>query len=427
MTEIIRAQVPRGSSGEKDPNDYAKSGKIHVLADAIAERIRQSQRETPNAGKVPSRADLIGTEDELAKASLAPRCIVEAMLFADVAQLVAPGGTGKTTLMLYEAVCIALGRSLYGLRVLSPGWTLFVTAEDRRERLLARLREILARMDLTPEDRALVLRSVVIWDVTGEALKLTHASDGNIRLTSLADDIVAAYKDDPPAVVNFDPLVSFGVSEQAVNDNEQALVTAARRIVRGLDCCVRFVHHTGKANARAATLDQYSGRGGSAMADGSRMTMILQAWKPDEAGSLRPPPGCASDRDSSLTVLARAKISYAPPNLPLIWIKRTGFAFEHFTAIAVPPEQALAARSDQLERFLVSELANGRHYTRTLLEESLDKHGMTKVHLRTAIADLEVSGRVVHADLPEHLKKGGRKTYLHPAETYPQAGGVAEE
>lgn len=82
-------------------------------------------------------------------------------------------------------------------------------------------------------------------------------------LTRLADDLGRAYRDDRPAVVTFDPVVSFGASENAVNDNEQALITSARRIVRTLDYCVRFVHHTGKANTRAATLDQYSsGRGG---------------------------------------------------------------------------------------------------------------------------------------------------------------------
>jgi len=61
-----------------------------------------------------------------------------------VAQVVAPGGTGKTTLLLYEAAMIALGAPLWGLRIEQPGWTLFVTAEDRREHLVAHLREIVA-------------------------------------------------------------------------------------------------------------------------------------------------------------------------------------------------------------------------------------------------------------------------------------------
>ncbi|MEA3641516.1 MAG: DnaB-like helicase N-terminal domain-containing protein, partial [Lamprobacter sp.] len=90
----------------------------------------------------PSRRVLVPSDVEIARATLAPRCIVDRYLYADVAQVVAPGGTGKTTMLLYEAAMIALGTPLWGLRIEQPGWTLFVTAEDRRERLLARLREI---------------------------------------------------------------------------------------------------------------------------------------------------------------------------------------------------------------------------------------------------------------------------------------------
>ncbi|MBK1621641.1 hypothetical protein CKO42_25255 [Lamprobacter modestohalophilus] len=243
----------------------------------------------------PSRRVLIPSDVEIAGAALAPRCIVDRYLYADVAQVVAPGGTGKTTLLLYEAAMIALGAPLWGLRIEQPGWTLFVTAEDRRERLLARLREIVAALELSEVQRRRVFDSVLFWDLCGSSLKLTQLIQGNVVLTRLADDLGRAHRDDRPAVVTFDPLVSFGATEQAVNDNEQALITSARRIVRTLDCCVRFVHHTGQANARATTLGPHSCRGGSALADGSRMTTVLQAWNPDDESHRRPPPGCKPD------------------------------------------------------------------------------------------------------------------------------------
>lgn len=416
MTVITHAKLKRGPNGEKDPNDYARSGNFEALDEAIADAEPVNDPAPKRqAGKPPTREEMAATEEELAAAKLSPRCIVENHTYADVAQLIAPGGTGKTTIIIYEAICIALGRPVWGCRVLNPGWTLFVTSEDRREQLLARKREILATIQLTPSERAVVLRSVLFWDVTGEQLKLIQSEDGNIRLTELAADIVDAYKADPPSVVIFDPLVSFGASEAMVNDNEQGLITAARRIVRGLDCCVRFIHHTGKANARAATLDQYSGRGGSALPDGSRMTSVLQSWTPEDQGTRRPPIGCAVEPGSSLTILARPKLSYSPPNLPDIWIKRTGFAFEHFVAFEVSGEERRRARADQIERYLVSGLAQDRYYTKRALEDLLDDIGMSKAHLRAAVAELVLSGRVdPEADLPAHLKQGSRKTYLHP-------------
>jgi RecA-family ATPase len=283
-------------------------------------------------------------------------------------------------------------------------------------------------MELGPEERATVLHSVCVWDVCGEQVKLVRATDGNILLTELADKIVDAYQDDPPIVVVFDPLVSFGASEGMVNDNEQAIVTAARRIVKGLDCCVRVIHHTGKANARDRTLDQYSGRGGSALADGSRMTTVLQTWSGyDGKSQLQPPAGCTPSPRSSITILSRAKLSYSPPGLPLIWIKRTGYTFEHFVAIPVSPEQARAAKADQLERFLTHQISIDRYHNKTSLESECRVMQMSRQELRDALAELQVSGRVVDEDLPKELKYGNRRTYLRPVHVADPFGEIDAE
>ncbi len=374
--------------------------------------------------RVPLRGQLTITAEELKAASLTPTCIVESHTYADLAQIVASGGTGKTTLVLHELICISLSRPVWGLKVKKPGWSLIVTAEDQRERLVARIREIMDAMDLSPIERKRAMADLAIWDVTGEQIKLTYARDGNLQLTTLADEIVEAYQDDPPVVVLFDPLVSFGVSEERVNDNEQALVTAARRIIRGLGCCVRYVHHTGQAAARSKTIDQYSGRGGSALPDGSRMTFVLQTWEPDD--KLTPPPGCKPDRHSSITILARPKLSYSPPNLPLIWIKRTGFKFEHFVELNVTPEQKTNARIEQLHQFLTFELSQDRRYTKRQLDDCTSKIGMTRAEIREALTELQVSGRVLDQQLPKHLRQGSRKTFLCPSNCAETDGAVGD-
>lgn len=391
------------------------------------ELIRQGRELVGDVEKprVPPRTRLAITADELEGASLTPRCIVESHTYADLAQIVAPGGTGKTTLLLHELICIAIARPVWGLKVKTPGWSLIVTAEDQRERLVARMREIMDAMDLSPLERRRALADMAVWDVTGEQIKLVYAHDGNLQLTTLADEIVEAYRDDPPVVVLFDPLVSFGAAEERVNDNEQALVTAARRIIRGLGCCVRYVHHTGKANARDKALDQYGGRGGSALPDGSRMTFVLQTWEPEDR--LKPPPGCKPERGSSITVLARPKLSYAPPNLPLIWIKRTGFRFEHHVELNVTTEQKAAARAEQMHQFLTFELSQDRRYTRRQLDDCTAKLGMTRAEMREALTELQVSGRVTDADLPKDQRQGSRKTYLCPSNRADLSGAVSDE
>lgn len=390
---------------------------FHLAKESGWRRKGAEARSTPNEKEEPrwppKREALMPTGDEVKNAELAPRCIVTNYLYCDVGQIVSPGGTGKTTMLLHEAVCIALKRPVWGMETLTDGWTLFVTKEDQRERLLARLREIMTAMDLTDAEREKVLRRVIILDVTGaDNKKLLFVEDGNIRRTNVARMIVDAYRDDRPLQIIFDPTVSFGASEGLVNDNEQGLIEVGRYIVNELGCSFRYVHHTGKANARAKESDQYSGRGGSALADGSRMTVVLEAWDRKET----PPMGCAIGRFVSAFKLKRHKVSYAPPNQPVIWIRRDGFAFDAFTEAQQTPDEQREARIDQVERFLTSRLKDGEHHTQnTLIAQKSVMGGIPRDDLREAISTLLARGRVIEKELPKELRHGGRKFYLCPS------------
>lgn len=411
--EILRGVMLRSDAIRTRPSEWQERFQD---IDRQVHTARQFVRPDPlkDPVMVPGRDDLRIFEGELAAANLAPKCIIRDHTYADVAQVVAPGGTGKTTIMLYELMCVILARPVWGLTVENPGWCLVVTAEDQRERLVARLREMMDAQGLSVHERRQVMAGLAIWDVTGEQLALTCNMDGNLMLTPLADSIVERFRDDPPAIVLFDPLVSFGVSEERVNTNEQALITAARRIVKGLGCCVRYIHHTGKANARDKSMDQYSGRGGSALADGSRMTTVLQAWDEDSKNHT-PPAGCKSEKGASIVILSRAKLSYAPPNLPMIWIKRTGYRFEHFYEQKLSAEERSDAEAAQVLRFLTHEVKAGVYHTQKTLEDCKDRVSLRRNELRAAISTLTASGQVVETPLPDHLKQGGRKFYLCPS------------
>ena len=145
--------------------------------------------------------DLRITEDEMQAARITPTCIVDDYLYADVGTLAAPGGTGKTTLVLYEMINIALGRPLYGLEVYKSGICLLITSEDRKEQCAARLREMMSAMKLTDAERQSVLDNVLIWDVTGIQMRLVVNANGNIIPTPLADTVIALFPEQKPAVI----------------------------------------------------------------------------------------------------------------------------------------------------------------------------------------------------------------------------------
>lgn len=356
------------------------------------------------------------SEGELQVANLHPKCIVENYLYADLALMAAAGGTGKTTLLIYEAICIALGQELWGLPVLNPGATLFITAEDSKELILAKFREIVEAMHLSPAARKHVRDQISVWDVSGQIIPLAQLNEaGNIELTPLADNLVAAHKNRGLAQVVFDPAISFGPGERLINDGEQAIVTACRRIIRGLHCVCRILSHTGKANARNGVIDQYASRGGSAFPDGSRMVTILSNARETP---LTPPDDFDLHPHDSGFVLARAKLSYSPPQ-PNIWVRRRDFSYEYVIENPRSKIDLLEHDTKIVDSFIRHELQEGRKHSKNTLETALIRTTkLTRQRVRTARSLLETSGRIRSEVLPEEEKSKGKTGYLNPVDPH---------
>ena len=326
---------------------------------------------------------------------LHPDSIIDNYLYADVGILIAPGGVGKTTLVIYEAICISLGIPLYGRTIGKPGKVLLLSAEDSREQTIARLAKIAESMKLFPEQIEYISNNILIDYVGEEDFRLCKVVGDVVTNSPHVDRLIDAIRPLNPSLLVIDPAVSFGVGESRVNDAEQGLIQAARRIRDTVGCCVRLVHHTGKQNARGKTTDQYSGRGGSAMADGARMVAVLQRMNADEwfkdTGELLP------DNATGL-LLALPKMSYAPAQ-PNIFIERIGFKYRHVAPTILTAEDKRAVIDTQVIEFLHSEEVQGRYHSKSSLEQC-ETLGITRNEKRAVIARLEVSGRIVIAKKP---------------------------
>jgi len=407
MTKITTVIAPCSELGN-DPNDFRDvPDYMEKLAPVESESSGKKQ-----LMPFPPVASLITTEEEMQAAKLAPKCIAKDYIYANLRSVIAAGGTGKTTLCLHESVMISLGRDVWGCKVHNPGWTLFVSAEDERERLIALKRSIIDELELDKKERATAIKSLVFWDVTGKNYRLAEGDDaGGISPSELAQNVINGCKESPPVNVIFDPMISFGVDEGRVNVNEQAIIVAARHIVNGLGCCVTLIHHTGKGNARDKTRDQYSGRGGSALPDGSRMVHVINSQPVDSKDR---PAGC-TQKWGKLTVITRAKMTYSKPGLPDIWIERKNYSFQHHIAISLTAEQKSKAREDQLHRFIESNRNADPpvRFTKSELEGSLEVLGMSRSHLREALAGLTSKRRVELEEVDRAQGAAGRARVVY--------------
>lgn len=359
------------------------------------------------------------TLDELRHAQLTPRVILDSLLYADVRTRISAGGTGKTTVALFEAVTLALGRELWGRMPARQIRTLIVTREDGREILVARLREITYSMQLSAGELEQVLENVQILDLSSVPFRLSRVVEDVVYPHSEnIDRITQMLEAWGPDWIIFDPLVSFGVGESRVNDAEQGLIEAFRILRNRLNCCVEGIHHSGKANAREKSLDQYAGRGGSALSDGCRMVAVMQPLTPAEWYAAT---GTKLDAGESGIVMALPKLSYSKPQEP-IFIRRTGYRFQKEAVMKRSPEQRADAITEQVMQFIRHEFEQGRKYATADLENSTDRMNLSRAQIRSAITALKVSGRVVY-----HEVKGKAGSHYEPVTLAGDTGDTQPE
>jgi RecA-family ATPase len=315
-----------------------------------------------------------------------------------VRSVFAAGGVGKTTLTLYEAVTLALGRPLYRFEPLAPCKTVIITAEDPREILVARLQLIMEGMNLSAIERKQVFERVRVWDVSSCQLRLCEvvndAVDPHLENINLLGGWLLEFK---PDLVVFDPCVSFGIGESRTNDGEQGIVTALRMLRNQLDCCVQVIHHTGKQNARDRTTDQYTGRGGSALPDGSRMVSVITSMN---ASEFQRETGQALLDGETAMLMSLPKLTYAPMQPPVI-IRRKGYIFEYVPTHRKTPEEVVVEQEAGLLAYIRNEWGRGMKHNQTSLE-CLGLFDLPKLKLRQLLNGLVVKGELIKHEEGRH-------------------------
>jgi AAA domain len=194
------------------------------------------------------------------------------MIRKQVSVTVAPGGVGKSSLTLVEAICLASGRQLLGEWVPHDCLTAWVyNLEDPRDELNRRVIGAMIHHGVKPEE----VEGRLYLD-TGRERPLCTAIDirGEVIIVRPEmDALAAALTERKIDVLIVDPFVS---SHRVSENSSGAIDLVAKEWARLADrcnCAIELVHHTRKTGGVDATTED--GRGSSALLSAARSGRVL--------------------------------------------------------------------------------------------------------------------------------------------------------
>ncbi|WP_347265343.1 helicase RepA family protein [Nitrobacter sp.] len=260
-----------------------------------------------------------------------------------VAATIAPGGVGKSTLTIGDAVAMASGKALLGLRPHGPLRVWLWNGEDPREEIERRVVAACLHHGIEPSEIAGRLFLDSGRDVPiriGE----TGANGPKVAMPVI-DVLIDAIRERRIDVLIIDPFVSVHSMPENDNGAMDAAVKAFALVADRTGCAIDLVHHSRKLNGADADID--AARGGSAIAGAVRSARALNVMSAEAAKAFAI---AESDRRAFVRI-DDAKANLAPSSAAK-WFKlaseplgnATADRPEDFVAVAEPwtPPDAMA-------------------------------------------------------------------------------------
>lgn len=200
----------------------------------------------------------------------------------DVTILTADGGSGKTTLMMNEAVCLAIGKPFLNFDCLERGNTLFITGEDTAEKLYAMVGKIMEGMQLTEEQIDIVTKSIIVKKESEMCLVTMDKNNMIVPNHNALNQIMEAVDFHKPRLIILDPIDMFWGLEAALNDMSKAVAKFATLLRDRSDAQIVLINHMGKQSSQNKDLSQFSGKGGSSLPSHARVVRTMSIMQPDD-------------------------------------------------------------------------------------------------------------------------------------------------
>lgn len=196
----------------------------------------------------------------------------------------ADGGTGKTTLELFESVCMALGERFLGFDCIQRGRTLYITGEDTGDKLQAMVGAIVRQMGLfnDPHNQEnndkiqCIIDSIMIKKDAGMQVVIRDKQGFYHPNPDAMMKVMEAVEDFQPKKIVFDPIASFWGSEAALNDMSRAVIKFMSELQERSGAQILMINHMGKQSSNIKDMSQFAGRGGTSLPSHSRVSRTLR-------------------------------------------------------------------------------------------------------------------------------------------------------
>ena len=234
-----------------------------------------------------------------------------------VSATVSPGGVGKTTLELTEAIALATGRDLLGVAVRERVRVWHYNLEDPRDELLRRAWAICEHYGIDPSE----LEGWLFLD-SGRDCKMIVAEpvEGVVMPAVAAEQVIEQMQRLDIGLLQVDPLVKAHYAEE--NDNKQidAVLDVFADIAKRCGAAIDLVHHTRKPPSGfvAVAGDINTARGAGAFAGAVRSARTITPMPDKEAEGF----GILPARRSWYVRVDDAKGNMSAPSSDAVWLER---------------------------------------------------------------------------------------------------------
>lgn len=198
-----------------------------------------------------------------------------------VTTTVSPGGFGKTSLLLVEALAMVTGKPLLGVAVPHRLRVWVWNGEDPQDETERRLAAACLHFGIRPDE---VEGRLFIDSGRDTPIKIASRNrDATVIAEPLVDDLVAEITERRIDQLIIDPFVA---SHDVPENDNSAVDRVAKtwgRVAEAGNCGVELVHHVRKAGQGQTTYTVEDARGGSALIGAVRSARVLNGMSAEEA------------------------------------------------------------------------------------------------------------------------------------------------